>query len=683
VVKKIDFHIHTIASKKDYKFDFSLEWLRDYVTEAKLDSIAITNHDLFDLDNYLEIKESLEELNCVVYPGMELSLEGGHVNIVFNETEAEILSSFSSWIEQNKIDFKSKITTAEYIENMKKWAEGIYIFELGKSNSLNVPEELSSVVSVGGVSNQLKFQSIFLNDNELTPVLFSDAHATKKDFDRKRNDINLLKHKNTFLQIDNCSFNEIKNCISDKIKVAVNSDWLSNVIEIGDHRVSTGLNLIVGKRGTGKTYFFNKVKKQYPIEEIYEIAQFETAKSEEYIEKHRKKQGLKAFENWKNKYSTQFDAIREYLNDSSGDFNRDVDNYLESIKVYARDTANSNSSSKYKLTKEASFEVISSASLKKYLHSLKEIITNDDFWTYLKEPEIKKKVFIETYQELRDTYTRNIKEGKLKEKVNGIINAVKSISRSKNGISKVEECNFSETMLKIKTEESINTFLNEIMVEQELKSETLYSYKIVVKVSPYESAREFRENHSTSEAVKDELIAPYLEKDYIEFLKNLARKSFYNSSNLAEYFMHLEVDLLDSHDTPASGGQAAGFALILRLEEAKEKSIILIDEPEASLDNAYIKDDLITAIKRLKGYSTVFVITHNSTLGTLLGPDYLIVTKKIAANDYQVLTGEYSSKIISNSTEDIESYDLFVEAMEAGIETYEKKGEVYESLGSR
>src|SRR5690625_2921751 len=121
MVKRIDFHIHTVSSKKDYDFEFSLEWLRSYVSKANLDAIAITNHDLFDKENYLEVKRSLEELNCEVYPGMELSLESGHVNIVFDTTELENLSSFSSWIERNKPDPDSVISVAEFTGNMENW----------------------------------------------------------------------------------------------------------------------------------------------------------------------------------------------------------------------------------------------------------------------------------------------------------------------------------------------------------------------------------------------------------------------------------------------------------------------------------------------------------------------------------------------------------------------------------
>lgn len=145
--------------------------------------------------------------------------------------------------------------------------------------------------------------------------------------------------------------------------------------------------------------------------------------------------------------------------------------------------------------------------------------------------------------------------------------------------------------------------------------------------------------------------------------------------------MHLEVQLLDPDGTPASGGQAVGFTLIMRLEEAKTKPIILIDEPEASLDNAYIRDELIKALKSLTEYSTVFVVTHNSTLGALIEPDYLIVTTKTDEKKYHVLTGEFSSHFISEkSNEPEKSYEKFVEAMEAGIDVYNKKGEIYESL---
>ena len=77
----------------------------------------------------------------------------------------------------------------------------------------------------------------------------------------------------------------------------------------------------------------------------------------------------------------------------------------------------------------------------------------------------------------------------------------------------------------------------------------------------------------------------------------------------------------------------------------------------------------------------VVVVTHNSTLGALLQPDYLVVTTKNDNGEYTILTGEFSSHIISDSSDLSEnSYEKFVEAMESGIESYKQKGKVYGNL---
>ena len=123
---------------------------------------------------------------------------------------------------------------------------------------------------------------------------------------------------------------------------------------------------------------------------------------------------------------------------------------------------------------------------------------------------------------------------------------------------------------------------------------------------------------------------------------------------------------------------------MLRLNEAKNKPIILIDEPESSLDNAYIKSELNNELKQLARNSMVVVITHNSTLGTLLEPDYLIITSKDSNGNYSIMSGEFSSSKIKDSITGLEekSYDKFIEAMESGVDSYTKKGEIYANLNS-
>lgn len=58
-MKKIDLHIHTVPSISDSTFEFSLEKLKEYVKQMKLDAIAITNHNLFDKTQFLSIQDNL------------------------------------------------------------------------------------------------------------------------------------------------------------------------------------------------------------------------------------------------------------------------------------------------------------------------------------------------------------------------------------------------------------------------------------------------------------------------------------------------------------------------------------------------------------------------------------------------------------------------------------------------
>lgn len=224
--------------------------------------------------------------------------------------------------------------------------------------------------------------------------------------------------------------------------------------------------------------------------------------------------------------------------------------------------------------------------------------------------------------------------------------------------------------------------MNKIVIRTTLKNERIHGYQVQVSIAPYMSASEFQQEIKTSVAVKDDLMKAYQARCFTKFLNILKNKAFYNEANLAEYLVRKEVKLLDSDGVPASGGQAVGFALMLRLNEAKMKPIILIDEPESSLDNAYIRSELNQALRNLANHSMVVVITHNSTLGTLLEPDYLVVTSKSSDGKYSIMSGEFSSRIIRDTLNGIEeqSHDKFIEAMESGIDAFIKKGVIYENL---
>ncbi len=85
-MKKIDLHIHTVPTFSDSAFAFSIETFKRYVTEAHLDAVAVTNHDIFDGKQFRVIQSVLD---AVVFPGIEINVEEGHVLVIANASELE------------------------------------------------------------------------------------------------------------------------------------------------------------------------------------------------------------------------------------------------------------------------------------------------------------------------------------------------------------------------------------------------------------------------------------------------------------------------------------------------------------------------------------------------------------------------------------------------------------------
>lgn len=78
-MKKVDLHIHTIPTIKDANFTFDMDKIQLYIKTLKLDAIAITNHNIFDRNQFEEIREKLD---ITVFAGIEVDLENGHIIVI-------------------------------------------------------------------------------------------------------------------------------------------------------------------------------------------------------------------------------------------------------------------------------------------------------------------------------------------------------------------------------------------------------------------------------------------------------------------------------------------------------------------------------------------------------------------------------------------------------------------------
>lgn len=106
---KIDFHCHTLKTKEDEseKRNVTDKIFKEKILLSEVKIVAITNHNLFDKDQYDRLKEIVKN-DCKVWPGIELDVIGksgtkGHMILIsdpnetekFNDTMNDILEDYT------------------------------------------------------------------------------------------------------------------------------------------------------------------------------------------------------------------------------------------------------------------------------------------------------------------------------------------------------------------------------------------------------------------------------------------------------------------------------------------------------------------------------------------------------------------------------------------------------------
>lgn len=106
-------------------------------------------------------------------------------------------------------------------------------------------------------------------EDDLVPILSSDVRIKK--------DLDIFPTRHTFLDIDDTTLKSIKYGLMDKTRVYITESKNDNeFIFTQDGLVaSTKLNVIIGKRSSGKTHTLEDIKKTFDNSEIKYIKQFE------------------------------------------------------------------------------------------------------------------------------------------------------------------------------------------------------------------------------------------------------------------------------------------------------------------------------------------------------------------------------------------------------------------------
>jgi len=133
-----------------------------------------------------------------------------------------------------------------------------------------------------------------------------------------------------------------------------------------------------------------------------------------------------------------------------------------------------------------------------------------------------------------------------------------------------------------------------------------------------------------------------------------------------------------------SGGERSEFRLLQEIKDAQNYDILLIDEPESSFDNMFLKSGVNQIIKEIAESMPVVVVTHNSTLGASIGADFIVYTVKDIEEGipvYRLYSGHPTDRTLrSLDGKAVTNYDIMLNALEAGDDAYIDRRNRYEVI---
>lgn len=672
-LKKIDLHMHTIPTVSESHFQFSLEKLKQYVCSASLDAVAITNHDMFDLAQYNEI---VEAVSCVVFPGIEINLESGHVLIISERENLDDFQLKANAVTQKIVAVGDSISVDELIRIFGDLNNYLVIPHYEKRPSLHAEtiKKIRGYISSGEVDSPKKFVRMTKDEAELTPVIFSDVRISEG--------MSKFPIRQTYIDCGELSIKSLKYSLLDRSKVALSKSDGNSLFEVFDdgQKLSTGLNIVLGARSSGKTVTLAQINSDF--ENVKYIQQFSLVQRDDAsYEKEFNADVARQKSTFADKHLAPFKAVLgDVLNIDLEINQRKVTDYLESLLKSAEETEKLDSFSRVVLFNEALFEVGEDHTLNNLIGSVRQLIENIEYRAVI-DKYVDMSGLKALACELILLLWSKAYERKKKCLVNDIVRDVKNKLQLRTSATQVKDVDLYNIMLERR---KISRFIQITKLLQEEKlifQESFQGFKVVCKQRAFSGAGEIKQVSGQKVAFSDAF------RDYSNPYKYLAALKANDSltpSEFYRYFACIDYEILNKDGFKVSGGERSEFRLLQEIKDAQNFDYLLIDEPESSFDNVFLKGEVNQMLKQISRSMPVVIVTHNSVVGASIKADYIVYTAKEVEGGriiYRRYSGHPSDKeLISTDGKKIGNFQVTMDSLEAGETAYVERKAGYENL---
>lgn len=670
---KVDLHIHTISTTSDSHFDFSMDKLKEYVEVREIDCIAITNHNTFDLEQFNAIHESI---SITVFPGIEIDLEGGQVLLIGDGTDLNGFDEKCQSISDSSPTKKDSLSVGDLKRIFVDLSKYILIPHYDKSPQIKKETlaKLGSFVTAGEVSSPKKFMYCVKDKDRLVPVYFSDCRIAE--------DLKEFPSRQTYVACDEVTLSAIRSCFRDKSKVWLSACDGNSTFQIFENGqvLSTGLNVIIGERSSGKSHTLKRIDSV--MGNIKYIKQFSLVERNEEEDERRFNKSLSEGQSL---LSLEFlDELRRVVQDivdvDLDEDDRAISRYLDSLLKHAIESEKHDAFSKARLFREEKFQVRNQKGLQELIGSTQNLIENIEFRkTIRKHIPIKK--LKELILELMSEYERREQERRKRKWLNDLLAEIKRKLQFRTAATSISDVDLYAIAMNRKKVEKFESVVRLVKTEREIVRRPVQGFEIVATAIEFAGAGELktlsRSKRAFSEAFS-EYGNPYTYLQELKKIDSLEEADFY------KYFVRIEYKIINKDGVEVSGGERSEFNLLQQIQDAQKYDMLLIDEPESSFDNLFLKNEVNEMIKGISKIMPVVVVTHNNSVGASIRPDYLLCTKKEIVDgkpEYRIYSGfPTSQQLLSRDGKSLATWEVTMGCLEAGADAYDERRQGYEDI---
>lgn len=710
---KIDIHTHTRKCKSGDKptREISPEDFCSIVMSTDVGIIAITNHNVFDIEQFEHI-ERLIDGEMQVWPGVELDVvdsdDGrGHLLIVVSPrlakefhaavskiTEGSTPDDFTATIEEviAAFDGLGPLYVAHYKKAPMVSEAAIAALESGTKNPCQVLKEASNAISAG----------IFISHGHAS-IYGTDIHDWAKYREQSiglpdlRLPVDSFEHFCLLLKKDPTTITTLlgRKTSEEIVLKPFPDDSPLNLAVYND------INVVFGPKGTGKSCILKAIARHYSENGIdTKVYESGSDRLDQVFDVKGKDLTIDLSEFDINYCTNQIDCIR-----TSGEV--DVTS-LHNYQAYFETRRTTRNAAKIKI-KDLSLEdegagrrgfVEASEASKKVAEFLGFVSSNETIRSELSDVEIS------ALTEMLTTLLERLESRKWNEflgwkeiaLLNSAIKKIGSEVSRKSGIPKrpvspgFRDYALNRMKIEISASEIVKSIDSMIPAQKcdvgslgtskgvlEYKTEFLFqngsvsdsAWQSLSKVSKMPQrhfsvcVRKIREKAYSPELFQ--LIADLNEIEGVESIKSVY-----------ELLLFKRLFCLGGVQYTPSSGEAS--MVMLQKELGAEKDVYILDEPEKSLGNEYISDVIVPMIKeRARAGKKVFISTHDANIAVRTLP-YSSIYRCHDGSGYRTYVGNpFTCNLVNlNDVSDrLDWRDTSMRTLEGGKEAFGERGNIY------